>query len=432
MDVSHIGTAFLLATVAVLLTCRVVALVGGKLGQPPVVGEMIAGVLLGPSVLGLFSPAAEAWLFPPQIRPVLYVVSQIGLVAFMFEVGYEFNVSGLRGLARNAGIVSAAGTVTPLLLGAGFGLLVHGKAGVFQPGVPLAVSVLFLGVTLAITAFPMLARIISEGGLSGTRMGSLALAAGALDDGVAWVLLALVLSLASGKPSVAALAAGGGLAFVVFTVTGGRRLLSLLLGRFSRDGSVLAIAVVLFAASWFTDSVGLYSVFGGFCVGVALPRVPAADQVVQAISPLTKIVFLPLFFAYSGLNTQLGVLTSPGLLAVAVGCILVAVIGKFGGCWAAARLAGEPGPVAFRVGALMNARGLMQLIAINVGLQAGIVSKPMFGMLVLVAVVTTVMANPCLRWLDRREWRRAGVRAADESGASDATGDEVPAASSER
>ena len=404
MDVTATTARFFLAAVVVLVVCRLVTVLMRRIGQPPVIGEMIAGVLLGPSLLGWVLPGVQDALFPDSVRPMLYVVSHIGLVAFMFEVGHEFKTQRARGVGRSAVMISTAGVTVPLLLGMLLVVTIGSQSGILAPGIPLWVSALFVGVTLAITAFPMLARIITERGLSGTRYGSLSLACGALDDGVAWVLLAVVIGAATGDPGQVVTTAGGSVLFVLFLAFVGRPLLAWVFGRrLAAEQLVLVTAVALFAAAWFTDTIGLYSVFGGFCLGYVFPSGPVADRVVGMISPVTKTVFLPLFFAYSGLNTQFGLLVSPTLLVLSLAFVLAAIVGKFGGCLAAARLAGEQRPVAVRVGILMNARGLMQLIALNVGLQNGIATPALFSALVLVALVTTIMTAPWLSFVDRRE-----------------------------
>jgi Kef-type K+ transport system membrane component KefB len=412
MDIATTTARFFLAAVIILITCRLVVMVARRIGQPPVVGEMIAGVLLGPSLLGLVFPGVQDALFPDAVRPMLYVVSHIGLVAFMFEVGHQFASHKVRGLGRPAGTVSLAGVTAPLILGVALILLVQGHVDVLKDGIPLGVSALFVGVTLAITAFPMLARIISERNLTGTRHGSLSLAAGALDDGVAWILLALTIGLATGDPSRILVTAGGSLVFVLVIWFVARPVLAWIMARpaMAMEHLVLATAVALFAAAWWTDLIGLYSVFGGFCLGFVFPRGEIADRVVTTLSSVTKVVFLPLFFAYSGLNTSFGLLFTVPVMLLALACIAVAVIGKFGACWAGARLVGEENYVAMRVGVLMNARGLMQLIALNVGLQVGIVTQALFSVLVLVAIVTTMMTAPWLTWLDKRAERRQASR----------------------
>jgi Kef-type K+ transport system membrane component KefB len=411
MDTAATATRFFLAAAVVLIVCRLVGMGVRRIGQPPVVGEMIAGVLLGPSVVGLISPAVQAALFPAGVRAMLYVVSHIGLVAFMFVVGHEFASRKVKGLGRSALTISAAGVTAPLVGGILLVLLVHDHVDVLVDDVPVGVSALFVGVTLAITAFPMLARIITERGLTDTRFGSLSLACGALDDGVAWILLAVVIGVASGNPGHVLLTAGGALVFLVFLATIGKRALAYAMSRpkASIEQLVLVTAVALFGAAWYTDTIGLYSVFGGFCVGFVFPRGEVSERVIAAISPITRVVFLPLFFAYSGLNTQFGLLVSPALLLLAAACVAVAIAGKFGACWLAGRLAGERSSDALRVGVLMNARGLMQLIALNVGLQTGIVTKELFSVLVVVALVTTIMTAPWLSWLDRRAAARTAA-----------------------
>lgn len=405
MDIASTTARFFLAAVVVLVVCRLVTVVMRRVGQPPVIGEMVAGVLLGPSLLGLVLPGVQDTLFPDSVRPMLYVVSHIGLVAFMFEVGHEFKSQRVRGVGRSAVMISSAGVTVPLLLGVLLVLTLGNQAGVLAGGVPLWASALFVGVTLAITAFPMLARIITERGLAGTRYGSLSLACGALDDAVAWVLLAVVIGSATGDPNKILVTAGGSVVFVLFVAFVARPGLAWVFGRpgMQTEQLVLVTAVALFAAAWFTDTIGLYSVFGGFCLGYVFPSGPAADRVVASISPVTKTVFLPLFFAYSGLNTQFGLLVSPALLLLSLAFILAAIVGKFGGCLGAARLAGESPGVAVRIGVLMNARGLMQLIALNIGLQTGVATPALFSALVLVALVTTIMTAPWLSFLDRRE-----------------------------
>ncbi|GAB3153750.1 cation:proton antiporter [Amycolatopsis sp. NPDC004378] len=408
MSPSEAAPVFFLAVVVILVVVRLVCLVAVKLGQPPVVGEMISGVLLGPSLLGLLLPGVQAALFPDAIRSLLYVGGQIGLVIYMFGAGYEFSLSSIGKSRKAVAAISSAGTLVPLVLGFGVSAVGLSWVGIGKEGVSPVTSMAFVGVALAITAFPMLARIITERGIASTRFGSLALACGALDDVLAWVLLAVVLGMHAGSAGPVALALGGGVLFAGLVFIVGRRLLAKAMSseRVSVDQRVLITAMTLFAAAWFTDTIGLYAVFGAFCVGIAFPRAPAADAVLAKIMPIGRIVFLPLFFTYSGLNTRFALLADPKLLAFAVVCVLVAIVGKLGASWGAARLAGEPPAIASRVGVLVNARGLMQLIALNVGLAAGIVSPALFTVLVLVALVTTVMTAPVLGWLDRRDARK--------------------------
>jgi K+:H+ antiporter len=322
-------------------------------------------------------------------------------VLFMFQAGYAFTSHRVGRLAGTAGAISIAGVSVPLVLGALL-VLATGDAVPIRPdGVSLGVSAAFVGVALAITAFPMLARIITERGLTGTRHGSLALASGAIDDLVAWIMLAVVLAVASGKAGPALVTVGGAVLFGLLLWLGGRRVTTALL-RLSEPARLLGVVALLFVVAWYTDEIGLYAVFGAFVVGVVMPRGEAADKVVDTLTPMASALFLPLFFTFSGLRTEFGLLGDPAVLTFAVVCVAVAIAGKFGACWATARLRGEPQPVALRVGALMNARGLMQLIALNVGLEAGIVNPSLFTVLVLVALVTTLMTTPLLAWMDRR------------------------------
>ncbi|MEU4654109.1 cation:proton antiporter [Streptomyces sp. NPDC023723] len=413
MSATDLAPAFFLAVVVILIVCRAVSRLLQLVGQPPVVGEMLAGVVLGPSVLGALLPGVESGLFPQDLRPVLYVVGQIGLVAFMFHVGWDFRVDRLRGVARPAALVSAAGVVVPVLLGVLLIVLAGERTGAMAPDVSLTVSALFVGVALAVTAFPMLARIIAEQKLAGTRHGSLSLGAGAVDDAVAWILLAGVFSIAGGSAGLVSLAVAGGFGLIVILAVlvrlRGRTVL--LAERAAPENLLLVLVGVLFLVAWYADEIGLYAVFGAFSLGLVFPRSPELDRSVETIEPVGR-VFLPLFFTYSGLNTDFTLLGSGPVLLFTAGCVLVAIAGKFGACWLAARASGEPNRVALRVGALMNARGLMQLIALNLGLAAGIVTQAMFSALVVVAIVTTVMATPLLALIDRRE-RGRGERDGD-------------------
>jgi Kef-type K+ transport system membrane component KefB len=406
-----LAPVFFAAALVILLTCRVVCALVTRLGQPPVVGEMIAGVLLGPSLFGLVAPGLSERVFPDDLVPVLYIVGQIGLVALMFHAGYEFreHAAGAGGgLVGTAVSISAAGVCVPLALGVGLTLAAHGSVDIFVDGVSVWVTASFVGVALAITAFPMLARIITERGLSGTRHGSLALASGATDDAVAWIMLAGVLSVASGEPRHILVTVGGTLLFAAVLVLFVRRFLAWAMAQqgWSEDTRLLVTVAVLFSAAWFTDEIELYAVFGAFCVGLAMPRGETSARVVHTTHSVTRVVFLPMFFTYSGLRTEFDVFAEPSVLLFGLAAVVLAVVGKFGGCWAAARLRGEPNREAMRIGTLMNARGLMQLIALNIGLEAGIVSSTLFAALVLVALVTTVMTAPVLSWLNRREAAR--------------------------
>jgi Kef-type K+ transport system membrane component KefB len=434
MSAADLTTRFFLAAAIILISCRLVSALIGRLGQPPVVGEMIAGVLLGPSLLGEVAPRLEAGLFPKALLPVIYVAGQLGLVALMFQAGRELRRYLRPGLGRTAATISGLGVAVPLAAGAGLTLVAAGHVPIVAPGVRTGVDAAFIGVTLAITAFPMLARIIIERGLSGTRFGSLALACGGIDDMAAWIMLAGVLSLASAKAWPFEKAVAGAVAFAVILAFVIRPLLDRYLRgpRLSPQAALLTVVVLVLAASWFTTAIGLYAVFGAFSIGLVMPpeasepeatgpgapalvpiggppgtRLAAPQHLIAPTMDGLGRILVPMFFTYSGLNTRFALLTSPRVVLFAVAAIVVAVVSKGGACWLGARLAGERDQVPARIGALMNARGLMQLIALNVGLQAGIATPDLFTSLVLVALVTTIMTAPVLSWIDRRHGRPA-------------------------
>jgi Kef-type K+ transport system membrane component KefB len=383
----------------ILFACRLVGRLVRPLGQPQVVAEMITGVLLGPSLVGLLFPAAQAWLFPAPTKPIIYVLAQIGLALYMFLVGLEFDLDLIRHRVRSAVAVSWAGIATPFALGAALALVLRERFPVFAPDVSSLQAVLFFGAALSITAFPMLARIIYERGLSGTSLGTLALAAGSLDDAAAWCLLAVVLSGFTGDPWIALLAVGGGAVYLLGMFVGGRPLLARLYARLGRgpesDALLLPATLVLLAlAAWTTDSLGIYAVFGAFVLGACLPRGPLQKRLEGQMAPLTTVLLLPMFFVNSGLNTAIGLLDSWTMWGVALLVLLASVAGKGLACGVAARLCGETPRDAVAIGALMNARGLMELILLNIAYERGLITQTLFTMLVLMAVVTTLMAVP--------------------------------------
>ena len=270
-----------------------------------------------------------------------------------------------------------------------------------------------MGAAIAITAFPMLARIIYERGLAGTPLGTLLLAAGAMDDAAAWCVLAVVLASFGGGPEVALKAIGGGLVFTVLMLTVGRRWLVRLGEMAERDGRLTptmlsTCLMLLMLAAWAMDAAGIHAVFGGFLFGVAMPRGLLTRELQRNLEPFTVVFLLPMFFTYSGLNTRLDMVNSLPLLGVAFVVLAASCLGKFGACWAAARLTGADNRLALAVGALMNARGMMELILLNIGLQKGIIQPPLFAMLVLMAVVTTLMASPLFELVYGRHARAEG------------------------
>lgn len=403
----QLAIQFFLQLAIVLAFCQVVGIVARRLGQPQVVAEMIAGVLLGPSLFGLFWPELSGKLFPAESMKVLFPIAQLGLAAYMFVVGMEFRVDIISRRLHNAMAVSIAGMVAPFVLGAGLGWYFFKHTSLFPAKTSLTEAMIFLGASMCITAFPMLARIIHFKKLAGTTMGTVALGAGAINDAAAWCMLAFVLASFDGNFSNAIVNIAGGAVYVAFTLT----IIRVLLLRWSRkieqrgdlsDSEFVICLTLLALGAWCTDKIGLHAVFGAFVMGAAMPRGVVTKCLIDRIQPLTVALLLPLFFVYSGLNTQIGLLTSGRLWLMGGLVMAAAILGKGVACWLAARATGIANREALGIGALMNARGLMELIIINIGLQRGIITPELFATLVIMAVVTTLMASPMFELLMKR------------------------------
>ncbi len=405
---------FFLQLAIIIITCRVVGKLGQKfLGQPQVVGEMIVGVILGPSLLGLLLPAVQTAVFPDPTKSVLYAGAQLGVGLYMFLVGTTLQLDHFRSKAKSAMGVSFAGILAPFLIAAAITPFLLKVPGLFTAGISRANATLFMGACIALTAFPMLARIINERGLSGTSLGTLSLTAGAFDDAVSWCVLAVVLATFGAGPGVAVLAIGGGISYAAFVLIVGGRLLAPLGRMVEREGemspTVLGITLALFCLSAFImDAVGIHAIFGGFILGVVMPRGLFVAELKKKVEPLAVVLLLPIFFTYSGLNTRMDMVNTVPLLLIALGILAASIIAKFGACYLAARVAGEDNRTALGIGALMNSRGLMELIIINIGLQKGIIGPTLFSMLVLMAIVTTMMASPLFELVYGRQARESG------------------------
>jgi Kef-type K+ transport system membrane component KefB len=419
MTPQELSVAFFAQMFFVLLVCRAVGWLARKLGQPQVVGEMIAGVFMGPSLLGFFLPHFQQGLFPKESLKILYVGAQLGVGLYMFLVGVEFKTNVFRSRIRSAAAVSVSGMLVPFALGAGLAVLFVKVPGLFSEKATAWQAALFLGAAMSITAFPMLARIIYERGLTGTPLGTLALAAGAIDDAAAWCVLAIVLASFGAGAAVAVKAIAGGAAYAILMLTVGRKLLGMLgrateaRGRLS-TGMLAVTLMLLMLGAYMTDSIGIHAVFGGFILGVAMPRGLFARELKRQLEPFAVVFLLPMFFTFSGLNTRLDMVNSPRMLGIAVAVLLAACVGKAVACWAAARLNGEDNRTAMAVGTLMNARGLMELIILNIGLQKGVILPGLFSIMVLMAVVTTLMASPMFEWVYGRNARKVGELPAGE------------------
>jgi Kef-type K+ transport system membrane component KefB len=415
--------------VVILVAARAAGLLVRPLGQPPVVGEMIAGLALGPSLLGAVAPGALAALFPRDRMLPLAALSQLGVLLYMFVVGLRLDLTLLRGRAHAAVAVSHASIVAPFLLGAALAPLLHPA---FAPrGVGLLPFTLFLGAAMSVTAFPVLARILDERRLHGTRIGAVALSAAAVDDVTAWCILAAVVAVA--QASVAGADGGGALAAFGTTIGWAAAWVLALLfvvrpllaraaarwrGVVPSPQLVSAAVVGALISAWATERAGVHALFGSFLAGVVVPRVTGAraaapegeneqepdglaEQLADRIEAVVAAVLLPVFFAFTGLRTSVGLVQGAGAWALTGLVLLVAVAGKVGGSAGAARLLGMPWREALSVGALMNTRGLMELVILNVGLDIGVITPTLFAMLVLMALITTVMTAPLLTLLRR-------------------------------
>lgn len=400
MTAAELSIVFFLQMAIILCAARLVGtMVKRYLGQPQVVGEMIAGVLLGPTLFGALLPEWQAMLFPPESKKVLFVGAQLGVGLYMFLVGLGFDRQGFRANAGPAAWVSIAGMAAPFACAILLAPYLMAVPGLFTETVSQMQATLFLGAAIAITAFPMLARIIHERGISGSRLGTLSLSAGAIDDVTAWAVIAIVLASLGDGPIVAVKAIGGGLAFAVFMIGIAPRILQRLETATQKAGGMtdglFAIALILFLLSaWAMDEAGIHAVFGGFLLGTAMPRGRFADDLKARLEPFTVVFLLPMFFTFSGLNTELLLVNSFDMVIVAIVVLAASILAKGGACYAAARLSGQDHATAMGIGALMNARGLMELIVINIGLQRGIIGPALFAMLVVMAIVTTLMASP--------------------------------------
>jgi len=395
----QLAIQFFLQLGIILIICRVVGIIAARFGQPQVVAEMIAGVCMGPSLLGALAPAWSDALFPKDSMKVLFPVSQLGLALYMFIVGLEFRIDIVRKRFGSSVAVSLAGMAAPFVLGAALGWFLWNNTALFPKATSMHNAMIFMGASMCITAFPMLARIIHFKGLAGTTMGTVAIGAGAIDDAAAWGMLAAVLASFNGDMSHAFLSIGGGIAYVAIA----HLIIRPILARYAAaieargklsDGEYAFFLALMCFGSWWTDYIELHAVFGAFVMGSAMPRGVVSRTLIERTQPLAVALILPLFFTFSGLNTRLGLLNSPTLWLFCGAVLLAAILGKGVACWAAARASGISNKEAMGIGVLMNARGLMELIIINIGLQKGIISAEIFAMLAIMAVITTLMASP--------------------------------------
>jgi Kef-type K+ transport system membrane component KefB len=392
----------LIQIVLVLVAARIVGGVFRRLHQPQVVGEMLAGILLGPSVFGALLPGASAAIFPADGLSGLNALSQIGLLVFMFLVGLEFDPTLLRGRGHVAVVTSHVSIIVPFCLGAGLAYALYPHLS--GDGVPLLHFVLFMGTAMSITAFPVLARILTEGNLLGTQIGTVAIACAAVDDVTAWCILAVVLFLVRESSATLPLwlTLGGSLVYVVVLLFGVRRLARRFVEVYRRRGAVtqdmLALALVfMLISAWITETLGIHALFGAFLFGAVLPKEHDFLQAfTHKIEDLTVVLLLPLFFAFTGLRTSIGLLDNGSLWLYCLAIIVIAILGKFGGATLSSRFFGISWREASALGVLMNTRGMIELVILNIGLEIGVLSPTVFTMMVLMALATTLMTTPLL------------------------------------
>lgn len=388
----------------ILLTAYSVGWLLRKLRQPQVVGEMVAGVLLGPSLLGWLAPGFFASLFPPDGLGPLYVLSQIGPLLFMFLVGLEFDTRILRKLGHVAVVVSLSSIVVPFALGALLAIFLYPRFT--DNNLPFTGFVLFMGAAMSVTAFPVLARILHERNLLTTKLGTLTIACAAVGDVTAWCLLAVIVGIVKSElhhlpwwqmlPGIAVYC--GLMLFVVRPLV--RKLISGKAGAKNHYQLIIILLVCMVASSWATEWLGIHALFGAFFAGVIIPKENSFSQELSKGVPLRVAgLLMPLFFAFTGLRMSIGLINSPDMVLYCGLVFLVAVAGKFGGSMFAARLMGTSWRESAAVGILMNTRGLIELVIINIGLDIGVLTRPLFSIMVLMAVGTTLMTTPLLLWV---------------------------------
>lgn len=398
----------LLQLIVIITAARLCGWIFRRLKQPVVVGEIIGGLLLGPSFLQPLAPELSASLFRPEVQPAFTVMKELGLMLLLFIVGMEFDFSHLKKLGRAAGMISVVGIVLPFALGAGLAPFIHDRLNLPTPTWGLA---LYLGTALSITALPVLGRMMMELGITRTKLGAVTISAAAVDDATAWILLASIVGAVQSKfdPMQTLKMIGLTLVFVTLMLLVVRPLLSRLLDAYFAQHrnhldplGLSVLLVLLLGCGLITLKIGIFAEFGAFMLGACLSgNVKLHHALGDSFRNFVGAFFLPIFFTYTGLHTDIGSLASIEQWGITLLLIVVAIVGKFVGCGLTARWNGFSWREAGCIGAMMNTRALMALIVINVGLEQGILDKSLFTMLVMMALVTTLMTTPLLRWLYR-------------------------------
>lgn len=410
-NLHHPLSILLIQIIAVLLMVRLFGFLFKHIGQPGVIGEIVAGIVLGPSVLGYFFPDVFQALFPPESLTNLELLSQVGLVLFMFVIGMELDFSVLKNKINETLVISHAGILVPFFLGIVASYWIYEEYAAAQTAfLPFA---LFIGISMSITAFPVLARIIQERNMTKTSLGTLAIASAANDDVTAWCLLAVVIAIAKAGTFASALYAIGLTALYIIIMFMVVRPFLKKVGEVYANQEVInktfvaLILLILIISSTLTEIIGIHALFGAFMAGVVMPpSIGFRKVMMEKVEDIALVFFLPLFFAFTGLRTEIGLINSPALWGVCLLLITVAVAGKLGGCAVAARFVGESWKDSFTIGTLMNTRGLMELVALNIGYEMGVLPPSIFVILVIMALVTTFMTTPLLHLVERIFARR--------------------------
>ena len=400
---SSIGI-LLLQIIVILITCRLFGWLFAKMQQPTVIGEIVAGIVLGPSVLGHLLPSVSAFLFPLDSLQNINMLSQFGLILFMFAIGMELNITEVRQKLKETILISHTSTIFPFFLGMVTAYFLYNKYA--YESTPFLSFALFVSIALSITAFPVLARIIQEKGLTKTHLGTISLASAANGDITAWCLLAVVVAIAQAGSMLSAIY-NIGFSFIylllMFTVI---RPFLRMIGHIYHNkevvdkGLVAFMFLLLIVSSYLTEILGLHALFGAFVAGVVMPdNIKFRKIMTEKVEDVSLALFLPLFFVSTGLRTEIGLLNSPELWYMCGIFILVAIIGKFGGSLVAARFVGETWKDSLYIGALMNTRGLMELVVLTIGYDMKILTPPIFVMLVLMTLVTTFMTTPLISFI---------------------------------
>lgn len=401
----------LLALATVIVTARAVGAIFKLLRQPPVIGEVIGGILLGPSFLGRMAPEWYAFILPPSAAPFLGVIAQLGVIFYMFVVGLELDLKVLRKSGHATLAISHASILVPFLLGSALALWIYPTMS--TPDISFTAFSLFLGVSMSVTAFPVLARILTDRGIQKSRMGAIALTCAAVDDVTAWCLLAFVVSIVQAKLGGAILTLTLTAVYIAMMFLIGGPLIRRLVPWLETwdeltEGGIAIFFVGLLISALATEFIGIHAIFGAFLLGAITPHDSrVAKELTDRIEDLVRIMFLPAFFAFTGMRTQVSLVSTQEEWMLCGVIILVATIGKFGGTLIAAKLTGLNWRDSSALGILMNTRGLVELIVLNLGLDLKVISPQLFTMLVIMALVTTFATAPILELITRNHpWEK--------------------------